>query len=166
MFEHINRNEIIAGVGFVIFAILGFILMPSQIPPLTKAWGVMQNLPGGHKLFPIISLALIGICGLLLILTEFAHKKSVTKLKESESKDEGDFKAFWVTVAAWGLYAVGVQRIGYLVSTFALLLFLFRYYGITEWKKMIIVGLLIVFFVYLIFVRLMRLPFSSQAILF
>jgi len=166
MFENRDKPEIISSLFFILFAILGFILIPSQIPPLTKAWGVMQTLPGGHKLFPIISLALIGVCGLFLILREFTHKESVTKSKGNERKDEGDFKAFWVTAVAWGLYAVGVQYIGYLVSTFTLLLFLFRYYGITDWKKMIIVDLFIVFFVYLVFVRLMRLPFSFQALLF
>lgn len=158
-----NKQDLISGAVFVLLALIGLILLPSQVPPMTKSWGVMKTLPGGHRLFPMMSLILFGVFGLVLIISELATKKKAVKKDEKKSED---FTGFWITALSWGVYAIAVTHIGYLVSTFGMLLFLFKYYGIKSWKKMIIIALLVVLFVYIIFVRLMRISFSSRALLF
>lgn len=159
--EDKNKKDLLSGAFFVLFSVIGLLLVPTQIPEMTKSWGVMKTLPGGHKLFPIMSLTLIGVCAVILILTELFRK---TKAKQKAQKDE-DFIGFWVTVVTWAVYAIAVMYIGYLVSTLLVVIFLLKYYGVNNWKRIAIVSASVVLFVYLVFVLAMRLPFPSRVLL-
>ncbi len=156
-----NKKDLFSGIFFILVSLVGLILVPYQIPKMTKSWGVMKTLPGGHKMFPVMSLALIGVCAVILVISEFVRK---TEAKPKKEKNE-DFRGFWLTVAVWAIYAVATMFIGYLFSTLATTVFLLRYYGVTSWKRTAIISLGTVAFVYIIFVRVMQVPFPSRVLL-
>jgi hypothetical protein len=154
-------KKVVTGKTQVVITGLPKIFLDTSIPKMTKSWGVMKTLPGGHKMFPVMSLALIGVCAVILVISEFVRK---TEAKPKKEKNE-DFRGFWLTVAVWAIYAVATMFIGYLFSTLATTVFLLRYYGVTSWKRTAIISLGTVAFVYIIFVRVMQVPFPSRVLL-
>lgn len=161
--SNLKIKEVKEGILVVLFAVVMIALIPSQVPEATRTWGVIRAVPGGHRLFPLISLGMALIGSLVLIYD--GYKKKVAEAKKEKDKDL-DNVGFWVTILVWGLYAVMVTYIGYIVSTALVSVFLLWYYGVDKWTKILAVAGGTMAFVYIIFVKLMMIPFPHSALFF
>lgn len=155
-----EKPDFASGLFIAVFALVLFALIPQQVPDAKATYGVKMALPAGHKFFPIIALGFMLIPSLYVLYVGFITK-TIAKAKKSE-----DFIGFWVSILAWALYAVLVIYIGYAVSTVIMLLFLMKYYGVDNWRHIILITVGVSIFVYIIFVKVMMLPFPKEALFF
>ena len=157
------KNKIDFWVGIVMtgIAALFFALMPSQIGSVKNTWGVRQTLPLGQRLFPVMSLSMVAVCGIILAIVSIstAPKKPYVK------RPNEDIKGAVITALAWLLYALGAQYLGYYVSTLIVVFFLLRFYGVKNWIILASITVGMTVFVYVIFGLIMKLPFPSRVLL-
>ena len=157
-----NKRDFWVGIVCIGFAVFMMCLMPSQIGSVKNTWGVMQTLPLGQKLFPVMSLSMVIVCGLLLSITSITTVPKKPYIK----KPNEDMLGFVATALAWLVYALGTAYLGYYVSTFLIVLFLLRFYGVKNWIVTAAVTVGITLFVFVVFGKVMQLPFPKRVLLF
>lgn len=157
----LKNPECKQGVVVIIGALIFLAMIPWQVPDATRTWGVTHALPGGHKMFPYMSILAILLGGVVLWFDGFRKPA-----QEKEKAENQDYAGFWVSVATWAVYAVMVTYIGYIVSTFIILVFLLRYYGLKSWIKTALITVGVTAFIYIVFVMVMKIPFPRTALLF
>ena len=98
---------------------------------------IKLNLGNLHKpgpgFMPFLSGALLVILGLILLIYTFISKGSwEEKVKLKKIREKGNWKIFLLTLVALFAYAILLEPLGFIFSTF---LFLFSTFKITEPKK-------------------------------
>jgi putative tricarboxylic transport membrane protein len=140
----------------ILFSAIGifFIVQSRQIS--TSAYGSVV----GPNLFPT------GL-GILLILLSLKLLYETFKGSKEENKEEKpDYKRFAVIFASALLYAMTMELLGYILSTFLFLLISFQTMERGNWISSIIIALSFSLGVYYVYVEILQgtlpgLPFSS-----
>lgn len=130
----------------IVFLLLGIGFMWQSASISSSAYGSTV----GPNIFPF------GL-GLILVLLSIRLFYEVLKTKSAErSKEQLDYKRFLLIFGAAVLYAFFLEMIGYVIGTFAFLLFAFQTIERGKWLKSILIAALFSTFVYVVFVVLLE----------
>ena len=137
--------------------ILSVILLALAIATLVET----EKLPVGTLsspqvgFFPLLIAILLGILSLVLLGQAIKRKDAEKILPLAGS---GGWKLFGLTVGVLFLFALFFERLGYLISTFLLIVFLARMSGKKQWRVVFIYGAFATLATYLIFGVLLKAP--------
>jgi putative tricarboxylic transport membrane protein len=149
--EGMRRLNLISGVFWLVVSIV------AATESYRLRIGSFQK-PGSGFL-PFVAASVLGVLSLLIFL------QSLLARDEREREDhwpnpQGWPKAAIVLMALLG-YSFSVEKLGFLVTTFFLILFLLKTVGLQAWPKAILFSLLGSFFSYLLFCTGLKVPLPS-----
>lgn len=142
-------------LGGIIIAISAYFIIVASGFPKAESYGTGVPGPG---LWPIFIAAIMGFCGLLLIIKSAITAKNDTE--ESEEKKSSEEKiALWtaetrrvyITMAVLAIYCIVLKPLGFIIPTiFMMGIFVQWFYGKQIWLTAIIsvVATLTVYFVF------------------
>ncbi|GED57952.1 tripartite tricarboxylate transporter TctB family protein [Brevibacillus formosus] len=136
-------------IGSLIFALVGALFIAESQNISSSAYGSQV----GPNMFPL-GLGVILILLSLRLLWE-TYKKGVGA-SSSESQSPLRYKRFIFILAATLLYVLLLEKLGYVISSFAFLLYAFTVMGSKSVLKSGIVALLFSVGVYVIYVHLLK----------
>jgi putative tricarboxylic transport membrane protein len=111
----------------------------------------------GPFLLPLLTALCLAATGLNSLVRTFSAKQH-NKEKPDELFDRSPFKVVAIVMAI-GVYTAILSWIGYLVSTFLLLVFLFKAAGFQKWTNVVLASFLVTAFSYLLFGYALKLRF-------
>jgi drug/metabolite transporter (DMT)-like permease len=111
----------------------------------------------GPFLLPLLTALCLAATGLYSLVRAFSAQKH-KKEKPDELFDRSPFKVVAIVLAI-GVYTVILSWIGYMVSTFLLLVLLFKAAGFQKWSHIVLTSLLVTAFSYLLFGYALKLRF-------
>jgi putative tricarboxylic transport membrane protein len=112
--------------------------------------GALDN--PGPGLFPfLVGIALICCALTIFIGSLLAFKEDRTSSGQSQWRGI-DFRKLSLVVLSLLAYALVLEKAGYLLSAFAILLFLFRYMGARKWSSSLLLAFSTTVLTYLLFV--------------
>jgi hypothetical protein len=150
-----KRSSIAAAV--VLVALAGFILLEVRKLPL----GSLRMPQTG--LFPATLAVLLLLFSLAALLLAFRQTKSESGPAAQKIDSEGWSRIGSTLVALVG-YALALEWIGYLPSTFILMILLLRAIEAQKWHVVLSVALLTSLLSYFIFARLLGVPLPAGAL--
>ncbi|MCM3141163.1 tripartite tricarboxylate transporter TctB family protein [Brevibacillus sp. MER 51] len=136
-------------IGSLFFALVGALFIAESQNISSSAYGSQV----GPNMFPF-GLGIIVILLSLRLLWE-TYKKGVAA-SSSESQSPLRYKRFLLILAATVLYVLLLEKLGYVISSFAFLMFAFTMMGSKSVLKSGIVSLLFSVAVYVIYVHLLK----------
>jgi putative tricarboxylic transport membrane protein len=99
---------------------------------------------------------LLSLCAIPVLIRSFVNGKNVRHKEEEEGIWSGvDFKKIAFVLASLVLYSLLLERLGFLVTTFLMLLVLFKAVGSQRWTWAVIAAFLTVSLTYVLFVVLL-----------
>ena len=110
----------------------------------------------GPGLFPFFAGCILGILSLVVFLTSFKGNYEIEK-KAFWPNPKGALKAIWVLVA-FILYAIGMNYLGFLLSTFLFLGFFLKAIEPQRWVMVILVSVFGTAITYVVFKHLLDVP--------
>lgn len=105
----------------------------------------------GPGMFPFLVGITLIFCTLPIFLSAILSAKNKTVQAEESVWREIDFTKIIIVVASMAIYALILEKIGYLLSAFLVLLVLFRSIGSRKWSSSILIALLTTILTYLFF---------------
>ncbi|MCR2808014.1 tripartite tricarboxylate transporter TctB family protein [Paenibacillus soyae] len=130
----------------IVFLLLGIGFMWQSAGISSSAYGSTV----GPNIFPF------GL-GLALVLLSIRLFYEVLKTKSAErQKEQLDYKRFLLIFGAAVLYAFFLEAIGYVIGTFAFLLFAFQTIERGKWLRSVLIAALFSILVYVVFVVLLE----------
>lgn len=111
----------------------------------------------GPFMLPLLTALCLAATGLYSLLRNLKAKEHNNK-KPDEPLDRSPFKVVAIVLAI-GVYTAILSWIGYLVSTFLLLVFLFKAAGFDKWSHIVLAAFLVTAFSYLLFGYALKLRF-------
>lgn len=138
-----RKYNLISGVIWLILAIL--ICFES----IKLGVGKLQ-FPGAG-FFPLLTAILMGLLSLSLLIEAIVGKKQKKESTEAVWSAETRWGKIILTLLALVIYSIVLEKIGYLLSTFVLMLFLFKAIEPQRWSISVLGSLITVLLSYIIF---------------
>ena len=105
----------------------------------------------GHGFFPFLTAIPLAFLAFLLIWEAAARKARTAKEEKAVWAADTDWRKILLSLAALILYALLLERVGYIFGTFLLMLFLFKSIETQKWRVAIFASVLAVLLSYFIF---------------
>jgi putative tricarboxylic transport membrane protein len=113
----------------------------------------------GPGLMPFLVGSALLVVSTIIFLKSFLKTKGRTKQEEAGAPSSTKIYKIGVVLGALLTYAFLLEKIGYLITTTALLIFLFRIAGSKQWKSILAASVFTVFLTFLVFTFLgLRFP--------
>jgi len=117
------KTNLVGGIVFIIISTIIWLIIPSQIPmPLIKSAGV------NPQLMPKLVVAIIFICGVLLILQSLVLKKE--NVIEVHFKKEETTAVLVALIMV--LYTVLIIKAGFLIGSFVMIIAMLLLFGVKK----------------------------------
>lgn len=118
----------------------------------------------GPGMFPfLIGIALI-LCSLLIVVVSVtSEKKQMAPSSESAWRDV-NFIKIGLVVVSLAIYAVVLEKIGYFLSAFLVLIILFRSIGSKKWSSSVIIAFLTTVMAYFLFAVLLGVELPAKLV--
>ncbi len=98
---------------------------------------------------------LLSLCAIPVLIRSFVNGKNVRHKEEQGIWSGVDFKKIALVLASLVVYSLLLERLGFLVTTFLMLLVLFKAVGSQRWTWAVIAAFLTVSLTYVLFVVLL-----------
>lgn len=137
------------GLGLLIFClIMWFFIIPNQVA------GKAQSL------FPRIITIFIGIPSLfLIIIQKDSQRQTVFSLEERKG-----IARVIITAIIFFIYILVINFLGFFISSFVASLLFMLYFGTRDWRKIIVIPVMLLLFIYFLIERLLGFPLPSGII--
>lgn len=135
------------------------ILFGTWIGWQASSFPTLAGLPYGPGLFPTIAAVGLGVCGLLIFISSFVPGR-VEKTVVPEAEPLERRHAIVNTIAVLlivVLYALFLERVGFILLSILAMLFLFLLLKVTWWKS-VLLAIGVVFLVHFIFYSFLHVP--------
>lgn len=150
----IKHANVVLGIVFILLAAAIFLIC--QIDGLK----FYHNKAPGPGFMPMISAAIIGICGVGITIGAFSYlrKKEINLENENEKviATIEEWKSFFIIIGIGAATVVITPFLGLITTLTASIILLIRFLGPEPWKTSIIVGLVTGIIMYLIFVVFLK----------
>ncbi|WP_102348780.1 tripartite tricarboxylate transporter TctB family protein [Bacillus sp. Marseille-P3661] len=129
-------------VLMTIFGMLILLIIPFQISEVTDT-------NAGPRFFPYVLAILITICSGSIVISEFIKNRTqVSNVKSGEFKNKRNFKSVVLIVLSLGLWALLLESLGFIISTFFLMVTLMVLIGSKKKSNIIFVSLVFTVILY------------------
>jgi len=139
-------------VGAVLLALAGYIFLAAGTLP----FGTMR-VPQ-TAFFPKTLAVLLGIMSVILLARTLAGKEAVSGGEKIETQGWIRIAATLMTLAG---FALALERLGFLLTTFLLMISLLRAIEAQKWRKVVVVALATALISYAIFSLLLGVPLPA-----
>jgi putative tricarboxylic transport membrane protein len=146
----VKRDEIIVGIVIFLFGAATFLLS------LRMNIGTFRN--AGTGMFPLVLGVLLMILSGLFILRIFFQNKKAPAMKESVVEISESRKQVILFLGTMALATLFFDRLGYLLSSFLLMLGLLRILGLRRWGLNILISVVTAVGCYFLFVKWLDIP--------
>jgi len=147
------------GIVIIVFCILLILfIIPDSIPTI-KTSGMIDS----PRLFPYICSLLLMITGIYMIIYyEILSKHKANKETIKQNKNELLRIIFFIIISI--IYFIMINKLGYFLSTLIVLPIIFWYFGFKNKKIIITISIIFVLAIYLLFYKIMLVPFPQGSI--
>lgn len=115
-----------------------------------------QQMPPGPKFFPEILSLILAVLSLILL---FSSLKGKSIVKNNNNKENTiNWKKFITIVAATFLYIFFIETIGYIISTFGLIILISWVLGYKNKVSLVIISLIVTMVLYSFFALVFNIP--------
>lgn len=130
----------------IVFLLIGLAFMIGSFGISTTAYGSAV----GPNIFPL------GLGAVMVILSIRLFYETLRYKDEDKEKEKLDFKRFFIILGTALLYALTLETLGYVITTFVFLLVGFQVMEKGKWIKSIIIAGLFSFGIYYVFVEILE----------
>lgn len=124
--------------------------------------GLLES-PGPGMLPFLVGIALI-LCSLpIVVVSVTSGKKQIAPSRESTWRGV-NFSKIGMVVVSLAIYAVVLEKIGYFLSAFLVLIILFRSIGSKKWSSSVIIALLTTVMAYFLFAVLLGVELPAKLV--
>ncbi len=141
-------------------AIFGFVLLILAVTVLavTASYPMIPAQRVGPSLFPSLIASGLAVGGLILVISGWRARERVPLLRlDPWVRSPRHVAGAVAVIASIGLYIVAVDRVGFLLTAFAILLVLFRVFGVS-WMRAFVIAAIATLIVHFAFYKLLRVP--------
>lgn len=133
-----------------------------SVRSLSLDLGVLES--PGPGMFPFLTGIALILCSLpIVVVSVTSGKKEMAPSKESAWRGI-DFRKVGMVVASLAIYAVVLEKIGYFLSAFLVLIILFRSIGSKKWSSSVIIAFLTTLMAYFLFAVLLGVELPAKLV--
>lgn len=148
-----GKGNLIIAIVWIVFGII--------IAKASYGLGLGNLVKPGAGLVPFCLGIILFLCSFPILIRSFVNIEKAGKGKEEGIWSEIDFKKIAVALASLIVYLIFLERLGFLVTAFLILLILFKVVGSQKWSRALIATVLAVSCSYLLFVLLLKVYMPS-----
>lgn len=153
-----TKNKILEEIGFSGILVLLFALILLQLNQWIAGVSISMAVEVGPKFFPKWT-AIIGLClSTTLIITQIPNFRKIVRAKE-EGKEADSIGLLIKIVVLFILAVYFMNKIGFIMTSFALLIGAQLILGQKNFKVMVIFSVSVFVLVYIFFIRLLSIAF-------